>query len=41
MHDNKTIAKFDSIFLETKNYQIMNGDAYIRKANILTFIHHV
>jgi hypothetical protein len=40
MHDNKsTIAKFDSIFLETKNYQIMNCDAYINKANILTFIH--
>jgi hypothetical protein len=42
MHDNKsTIAKFDSIFLETKTYQIMNCDAYISKANILTFIHHV
>ncbi len=36
MYDNKsTIAKFDSIFLKTKNYQIMNGDAYISKANIL------
>jgi hypothetical protein len=42
VHDNKsTIAKFDSIFLETIIYQIMNCDAYISKANILTFMHHV
>jgi hypothetical protein len=42
MHDNKsTIAKLNSIFFEIKSYQIMNGDAYISKANILTFIHHV